>query len=232
MKYFLATLAIFLLVGCSATRIAVNNDFWSKENSKIGIAFIQKPQSGAYKVGSQGILDMAINAAMASNLEKHLAAFKVDEFYQLKEIFKERLAKRGITNVIFVDSLINFKMLRPYAGKAGKKASEKDFTSFKDKYNIEHLIVLSIGRYGTLRGYYGFLPLGAPKALFQGNGMMIDLSNNEYEWYIEMDEDESSKDVIGSWDQEPDYPNLTKALGEALLSSKKFLDANFFEAKK
>lgn len=232
MKKWLWLIGIIFITGCSSLRIPVKNDFWTKGNEKIGIVMSKKPVPGAYKVGSQGILDMAINSAMASTLEKHIATIKIDEFKEIKDIFKENLTKRGINDVVFLNDTISQQNVKDFRRYVGKKEYAKTLAKLKQNYNVDHLLVISIARYGTIRGYYGFIPLGAPDALFEVHGMLINLTTNEFEWYIEMSEEEASLKVVGNWDQEPDYPNLTKAILDAMRGSQSFLKEHFFSNNK
>lgn len=232
MKYLSLIFLSVILVGCSATRIQVDKEFWTKNKSdKIGIVITQRPKAGAYKVGSQGLLDMAINKAMSSTLEKFLNTFNINDFNAIKDTFKTKLNAAGFTNVKFLESDLNYDSLSDVK-HAPKNISTKDFKAFKDKYDLDYLIVISLSKYGTIRSYYGFIPLGAPSAYFQTNGMMVNLSSNEYAWYREMKEDESIVKVDGDWDQEPDYPNLSKAIKSAIISSRKLLSDDFFNQTK
>jgi hypothetical protein len=93
------------------------------------------------------------------------------------------------------------------------------------------LILFDIKKYGTLRDYYGFIPLGDPLGLFMVNGMLINLEDNEYFWLVKMEEEESTQPVKGEWDEEPDYPNLTQAINRAMMYSQEFLEKYFFDKK-
>lgn len=231
MKYLSIVLTAFLFIGCSSTRIFVPQDFWNQTNLKIGIAASSLPEAGAFKQGSQGLLDVAINSAMSSSLEDHLQTIDVQDFYKIKNIFKDRLVEKGFTNVKIVDMSVTFDSLPVSKGKRGKKYSIRDLSMVKDKYDLDYLILFDIKKHGTLREYYGFIPLGSPQALFMVNGMLINLADNEYFWLIKMEEEESIKEVVGEWDEEPDYPNLTKTIKEAMISSQEFLEKYFFEKK-
>jgi hypothetical protein len=228
MKYLSALLLSLFLIGCSAMKIAVNQQFWENNQAdRIGIIFTKQPQPYAYKLGSQGLLDIAINNLMASTLQKHLEEIDISGFQAVKDTFKTHFEEKGFHNIIFLNDTLNEKQLKTFS-EGGKKFADKDFRNFKQKYNIDFLIVISIAKYGTAREYYGFIPLGAPSGLFEANGMMVDLNNNKYIWYREMSDNESIKKVEGDWDQAPDYPNLTKAIMGAMNSAKKFLSDNFF----
>lgn len=228
MKYLSLLLIAVLLAGCSATKISVDKEFWTKnKNDKIGIVISKKPKAGAFKQGSQGLLDMAINDAMASTLEKHLRSINIDEIKSIKDTFKTKFEAAGFTNVKFIDYELNFDSLAANKN-SDKNSSPKDFKTLKEKYDLDYLVIISVAKYGTIRNYYGFVPLGAPSAYFQVNGMMIKMTSNELAWYREMTEEESSVSVTGDWDQEPDYPNLTDALKSAIKKSRYIVTNDFF----
>lgn len=228
MKYFTLLLLSVLLAGCAATRISVDKEFWTKnKNDKIGIVITKKPEGGAFKTGSQGLLDIAINNAMASTLNKYLKTVDVNDIKSIKDTFKTKFESAGFSSIKFIDEELNYDSLS-VSGLSDKKFSKKDFKAFRDKYGLDYLVVLSVAKYGTVREYYGFLPLGSPSAYFQVNGMMINLTNNEYAWYREMTEGESTVEIKGDWDQEPDYPNLTNAIKDAIKKSRHIVTEDFF----
>ena len=58
---------------------------------------------------------------------------------------------------------------------------------------------------------------------------MIDLGTNNILWYREMEEKESTQPVSGEWDQDPDFPNVTKAVNIAMKKAKSLLEKDFFK---
>jgi len=76
---------------------------------------------------------------------------------------------------------------------------------------------------GTIRDYYGFIPLGAPRSIFTGLGQLIDLSNNEVLWHKPVN---IQKVVPGNWDEES-YPGLTNVIFQTLNQGKSELIAPF-----
>lgn len=229
MKKIILLFSAIIFASCSSTRIPLKKEFWNGDNGKIGIVFSEDPIPGAYKSGAQGLLDMAINEAMSATLEEHLESLDVEEFRTIQEIFTQKFKEKGINNILFLEDDTNGEELKIYKKNIGKSEHKNSFFGFKEKYDIDYLIVFSISRYGTIRSYYGFIPLGPPKGLFEANGMLVNLKTNQYEWYVEMEEEESSSEIMGEWDEEPDYPNLTNAIYEALHSSQKFLQNHFFD---
>jgi hypothetical protein len=120
MKNFSFLLLAFLFISCSSTRIFVPQDFWNQTNLKIGIAASSLPEAGAFKEGSQGLLDVAINSAMSSSLEDHLQTIDLKDFYEIKNSFKKRLNEKGFSNIKIVDMSVTFDSLPVYKGKRGK----------------------------------------------------------------------------------------------------------------
>ena len=58
---------------------------------------------------------------------------------------------------------------------------------------------------------------------------MIDLKTNRLEWLTTQPGEGAAVDVLGEWDQPPDFRNVTVAIGAAMTRAQKFLLADFFE---
>ena len=106
--------------------------------------------------------------------------------------------------------------LEKYKTDAAGKFTKVDFKPIAAKYGINQLVLLTIDRIGTIRPYYGFIPLGSPAGLCQANGQLINLGNNELLWLYTMSDKESQIPVDGEWNQSPDYPNVDKAVQKAI----------------
>jgi hypothetical protein len=58
----------------------VDAGFWSQKQTRVGVARVAAPSAAAFKEGPQGLLDVAINGSMASDLERHLATLAPEMF--------------------------------------------------------------------------------------------------------------------------------------------------------
>lgn len=95
---------------------------------------------------------------------------------------------------------------------------------FKTKYDVDKLVLISVPRIGTIRNYYGFVPLGSPTGLTHLTGQVINLSNNRLEWNQSVVQ---TAPCTEPWDAPPDYPKLTEAVYTALEQSRTVLLNNF-----
>jgi hypothetical protein len=113
------------------------------------------------------------------------------------------------------------------AGASGE-FFDKDLRTLAEKESIDLLLLLSVNRFGTIRSYYGFVPLGSPQGLCQDSGRLIDLRTNQLMWRTTAAEKDSMVPAAGAWDQPPDYPNLTAAIQNAIANAQSFLFNDFF----
>ncbi len=92
------------------------------------------------------------------------------------------------------------------------------------KIDSDELFIVTPWRVGATRDYYGFIPLGAPKAICILEGELINVKNNKILWRYKT---EISSSIDGPWDQPPLYPNFTAALRRAIKFSKEDIIDNF-----
>src|SRR5690349_12067249 len=83
------------LSACAPSRVALKKDFWTDKNPSIVVALASYPKAGAHKEGAQGLVDYAINSAMASSLDKYLSKLEVAGFTDEREHFVNELKARG-----------------------------------------------------------------------------------------------------------------------------------------
>lgn len=193
---------------------------------------VKCPVAGAYKAGGQGLLDVAISAAMAKGLEAHLQQVDVNpEFGELTTDFVQTLRAQGFSAKVVpepLDSLQEF-VHTVSADSASAKYLKQDVRFLAPKEDIDLLILLSIEQYGTIRKYYGFIPLGAPKAICILKGQMIDLQTNELRWVSIVPTQQATMSVNGEWDLPPDYPTVTAAIKGVFQRSGKYIEDEFFK---
>jgi len=218
--------AAALLSGCAPARVAVKPEFWQKRDVKIGVALAPTPQAAAHKAGAQGLLDMAINAGMAGDLTTSLGKFDASAFASVREEFLAELGQRGmsakpIAEPIALDTL-------PDAKVEAEGWHKKDFGPLGQKEGVDLVVLLSVRRLGTLRSYYGFIPLGAPKGFFEVEGVMVEAKTNKILWNVRSEEPVSMVEVADPWDQAPDFPNVSAALATALVNGKAYLKKAYF----
>lgn len=221
--------AALLASACAPSRITVKPEFWQDRQARIGVALTPRPDAGAHKVGAQGLLDMAINAGMASDLKAHLQTLSIADFVAVRDRFAQELARRGMNVVVLPDLVDPTKF--PEWGEEPPKVEnlyERNLASLRAEQKLDAIVLLQVRRYGTIRSYYGFIPLSAPAGFFEAKGQMVDLRTNALLWQTQMTEQQASVPAEGDWDQPPSYPNLTAALRTAIGKGSEFLWKEYF----
>ena len=223
-KQILTVVVLFpIFGGCAASRTALKPTFWDTKTSKIGVVVTQYPEPGAYKTGAQGLLDIAVNNAMASSLETYLRTLSLKGFDDEADLFVDSLAKRGMAAKKIAGDPLDVKTL------ASKKNRADLLQQIAGKENVDRLIVLSVQAAGTSRPYYGFIPLGAPQGYCRTKGEMFDLAHqNDVLWETDVKSESTLVAIEPPWGEPPSYPHITKSFQEALENGKRFLMADFF----
>ncbi|MBU0744376.1 MAG: hypothetical protein KKE11_03300 [Gammaproteobacteria bacterium] len=213
-KIFLLILSIAFLSGCVTPEhnVKLPNSFWQTTNHKITVAKTKpKNKPALYKTGQQGVLDMAISAAVTQTLNKHLAKTNLDWYYKgLPQKFVTRLKQHNISSQIYQINI--------------DPKQKKNATAIVHM-DGDKLLLLELQTLGAIRNYYGFIPLGVPRAYCHLKGELIDKQNKNVLWRHVAKIEER---VQGNWDQPPSYPNFTNALKEAVNSAQEEIIDSFF----
>jgi hypothetical protein len=237
MKFLIRLLALLSIAvvaaGCVTTtpNFSARPDFWQQQNAVIGVAIAELPKPTAYKAGSQGLLDVAINNAAGGTLEQHLNTLDISRIEKLSDRIATYLTGRGfkikqIKEPIKLEALNKIEQNNASGGQ-GSYIASRDFTSLKAKYEVDKLVLVTVSRVGTIRNYYGFIPLGAPAGISNLQGQAINLKNNGLEWNQSVSQIVPSADA--NWDQPPDFPGLTKAVHSAFDQTRDLLYNNFVQ---
>lgn len=221
--------AFFMAVGCVSVQpnIDVDPAFWSNSNQVIGVAVAKLPKPMSAKSGSQGLLDIMINDANASDLDKHLATLDLTSINKLQDDIVDYLNQKNISAKKIDDQIdiSTLAELQDTQSGNGVHYTQRDFTSLKDQYGVDKLLLVTITRIGTLRSYYGFIPTSDPVGSCIINGQIVNLSNNQLEWNHTVTQNVPNGE--GSWDAPPDFPGLTKAVYSAYEQTQQMLLNNF-----
>lgn len=204
-----------VITGCTTTK-ALNKGIYSDPSKKIGIAVATFPKARASKEGSQGMLDYAINASLAKELQTWLSQLDMSSFLQIKEKMSNVVEDGGLETIL-IDDMIDIKALPKTKNSSG--TSVPDYTSLKAKYGVDYLVVLSIVDIGTMRKYYGFIPLNDPKAFCMGRGFIVNLADNSIQWDYTTKGKETVAKAEGKWDNPPAYPELQAAMQKVIDNS-------------
>lgn len=217
-----------MLSACAMTpQFPARPEFWSEKDRVIGVAVTKPPVAAAHKEGQQGLLDLAINAGMASDLDAHLSKLDTSQINELADRMVVYLKEKGY-NAKRIAEPIDVETLPKFEAKSsgdGKHYAVKDFSALRTKYGVDKIALISINAIGTIRSYYGFVPLGAPQGISNLRGQIVNLHTNSLEW------NQAASQVVphtdGDWDLPPEYPGLTKAVNNAFEQSRNMLYNQF-----
>ena len=119
---------------------------------------------------------------------------------------------------------INFNKLKK-TDLDDSQYTTRNFSPYKIALKNNKLLLISTNGVGAYRKYYGFIPLGWPRAFCSIEGRLIDPSNNKILW---RDLVTVKLEVKGEWNQPPRYPNFSKTLQQAIAKAKQKLLGDFF----
>ena len=235
MKRLILILSVLLLSACETTPKTNNLDssIWSSGQTKLAVVTAEFPEPGYYKLGSQGLLDLAINSALGKGINAKILEQSPAPFLELQDEVVERFAQKNVDAVVYSNRIsLNLKLANNENDKLNSNEPHEYNAGKKDELNVEQVIadteadkvlVLQLVKFGASRHYYSFTPLGPPKGYAQVQAFLVD-KNNIIEWqlakYNGIEIDES---VIGEWNQKPDYSNIMKSSDKAIQTAKDYI---------
>jgi hypothetical protein len=209
------TLALIIFVsGCAVTPqtpVTLNQQTIKSKNDRIGVAMTALPKIDTYFPGADCLLCLAAASVANSSLTKHAHTLKYDTLPKLPEEVANILKKQGAEVYLITDEL-NLNDLKSASTK-GENVALKDFSPLKEKYNITKLLVIEINRVGFVRTYASYFATSDPKATIQGNGFIVDLAKNTYDWYLPVN---VTKSAENNWDEPEEFPDLTNSYFQAI----------------
>lgn len=217
----LLALGVVFLSGCAGTpQMPVTPDsvFWQQPSKRIGVVVSEVPSPNVYLPGASCLLCLAAAEVANSSLSKHTDSLSNDDAKTLKADLQKLLEANDVqvievTEPVLVNKLPKFKSEVPNTAK-------RDFTAYKNRYNISHLLVLDINAVGMQRPYSSYIPTSDPKGYFSALGYLVDLNDNTYEWYKPVN---VTKAASEEWNEGPDFPALTNAYYQAIAEGKEII---------
>lgn len=209
----LSLTCIALLAGCASAPqlpVPVAAKTFAAPSNRIGVVMTALPAVDTQFPGAYCLLCMAAASVANSELTKYTKTLPYEDFPKLNVQLAEILKKKGAA-VTMIDAL-DIAALPDYDSKAPNFA-KKDFRPLKAKYNVDKLLVVTIGMIGIERNYASYIPSGDPKARVAGTSYIVNLNDNALEWYLPVNAMKSSD---GKWDEPPKFPGLTNAYFQAL----------------
>jgi hypothetical protein len=219
---------LLLLSGCATvgTTVQMKSEFWSQTDRTVSVALAKLPDTQPHKAGAQGLLDMAINEAMADELSKALKTITLTDSYGAarSEVVK-RMQEKGI-KAAFVEKPVDPGALKDFSTEDKSRVyADKDFRPLKTDLGTDRLLVFTVTQVGTLRSYYGFIPTSRPSAILNARGEIIDLQTNEVLW---RELTSNTAQIDDPWDQPPDFKNVDAAVQKVIADARKAMLEKLF----
>jgi hypothetical protein len=217
-----AVIAIASITSCTTQ---IPQSFWQEKNTRVAVA-VAIPDSHAayYRAGDARLSDMVITRTLSSGPENAISKVKPDSFRKVKGEFVAALKKKGL-NAVEVEEDLRLEDYPQLTSRSGD--SGKDFSSLLTALQADYLIVLKLDSYGSIRNYYGHVTNTDPSGYAKTSGFMVKKGTSKPIW----DTAGSSPtlvQVVGSWDQAPDFRNLVDASNRAIETSRSGLTSQFF----
>ncbi|MDH5424326.1 MAG: hypothetical protein OEY29_04970 [Gammaproteobacteria bacterium] len=214
---------IFTLSGCGATTPAISvKPSWDNNTRIVGIISTNIPPASAYKNDKYNQLSPSVNS-QPNDLEQHLQNLQPPDITSITDKISRYLKSKGM-HVKRLSSHQVLQQLRKMDAKAGN-GSKADYRPLKLIHGIDKLIVIRVEHIGSIRPYYGFVPLAEPKGFSHLSGYMINLDNNQHEWkHSVMQQVECTPAAA---DPAAEFAGLKKAVHMAFDQSKNSLFEHF-----
>jgi hypothetical protein len=204
------------MVGCATPprNIQLAENFWAEKDQKILVAEFKAPTPTMYKLGNQGLLDMAITSIANSGVNQHLAKSDLSWYHELPTDFQHRLKEQRFKVSLHEDTV---------EGNNKKKTAQLLANADGGK-----LLTIELRAIGARRSYaLGFVPSDRPEAYCMLVGELVDSNDKKVLWRHEA---EIVQPIPGAWDQKG-YQNLSLALQEAVGVAKQELMDSFFSGR-
>ncbi len=195
--------------------VELNEQFWQDHTQTVAVAESTKPEAHLEKTGNQGLIDYAINSAMTSTFENHINGTDLSWMETYQASLVSELEGHYIKAVI-VKTPIDITAL-PQSKQDNKKYAVKTYAPLSMKVGDDKLLVITLNKIGAIRNYYGFIPSGAPSAIVDMTGRLVDINSNEIYWRHNA---RVVTSINGNWDQPPHYDNFNSALEIAVDTAK------------
>jgi hypothetical protein len=211
----IAVVAIAIaLAGCASppqNPVQLGATTLTTKTTRVGVAMSALPKVDTHLPGAGCLLCLAAASLANSTLTAHTRTLPYEELPKLKVDVAELLRKKGIDVTVIAEDLDTSKL--PDHSAKGENIARKDYSSLRDKYKVDKLLVIEVSTLGVIRTYSAYIPTSDPKAVLNGIGYMVNLSNNTYEWYLPVN---VTKSADRAWDEPPKFPGVTNAYFQTL----------------
>jgi hypothetical protein len=206
--------ATAILGGCAAPQqppLSLNPEAVGTQSGRIGVVMTAVPKPDTQFPGAGCLLCVAAANAAHTTLTGYTQTLPAEDVSNLKNEVAALIRKKG-GNVTVIAEELKIDDL-PDATTKGTNIAVKDYSPLKKRYDVDKLVVLSVTTMGIERPFSAYIPTGDPKGVLAGQGYLVNLNNNTYEWYQNV---RSIRAADGKWDEPPKFPGLTNAYFQAI----------------
>lgn len=219
LKFTLGFLLLIIVSSC-VTTMPINQNFYNQK--KVGVV-IQIDKITMSKVGSQGLLDMALTSG--NRFKEPLE--KIESKLNLSESLHAEVAsilKNKNKEFIFIDENIEIDKLPKFVKNtnSNQKFAKVDYRKLKSAYNVDEILIIK-SRYGLLVSYYGFIELDK-QGYVALSTEIVDLNDNSL---LQQDQVQKASSIKGKWKEGEEYENLKNAIQDAINQSVEILGSKF-----
>lgn len=218
-KLLAVSLLTLMLTACGSTPqpvVKIDKNYFNNDDLKIGIVYLPPEEKATTHIFGAGcLLCYGVASALTSSLDSHLKnSIDTDELTAMKNLVIAEYSQLS-KNVELVNLPTPIDKLKKFKGELGY--AKKDFRALKDELNLDMLVVFQVSRFGAYRSFSNYVPNGDPQGYVSGYLYSVDLSDNAYVQYLELNEMVQPQ---GEWDEAPNYPSVTTSYYQAVENTK------------
>ena len=215
-------LAVLFIAACGSTAqplVPLQTNVINKDSSKIGVYYeLPDEEATTHIFGAECFLCHSKASSMTSALSSHLEnSIDEEELEDIKEtVFIE--FKDLSDDVTYVELSRPMEKLPKFKGGSGYAL--RDFRFLKEQLEIDYLVVVDLNAHGAYHSFNKDTPNGDPQGYISGVIFTVDLDNNAFVQYREINEKVQPK---GDWDQPANFPSVTAAYYQAASNVRKII---------
>lgn len=220
----LALMAVAMCVGCGPRHVPLPGDYYDQDGQRVAVVVVEPGHGNLYKVGNQGLLDMAIADAMTQALQERLLQLAASNvvLFAAKAFFEAGLDARGL-DASAAGSVVSASDLPAFEGGDDVRFARLDVRQIASATGASHVLVLDTSQWGLTRKYYSMVALGPPRGFAKIQGLLVDGGDNSVVWRKVA---EGEAEIAGPWNDPSEYPAAVSAVSAGLTSACEQLSAD------
>ncbi len=184
------------------------------EGQTVAIVTLAPTKPGFYRVGQQGLLDIAVNHAMTATVATHVESLEVPSLDRARDQAADILRTRGY-KVVVEPNPIDLSKLSKFDGNQAHRTAG-DWREWGAAHHADYVLLISLFRYGAARPYYGFIPTGKP---YPVGDLVVEVIDPKTNTEMSADRTSVSAQPVGEWDTPPSYTALSTEIAQHFESS-------------